>query len=130
MVIANDILQSWRNKDKEEELSEIIADRWLAEAQAEENKKSPKRRETIKPLREDEKYWHYLPHAYKAKKVVRNHPLTHTVIFFIDHNSAPPHQADIHVLLRTCLHPAHGVNTILNLRSAKEWADTLEPKHP
>ena len=51
--------------------------------------------------------------------------LSHTVVFFIDHKHAQPHQADIHVLLRTCLHPSHGVHLLLNERTAQEWAQSL-----
>ena len=65
--------------------------------------------------------------SYKAKPPVRMRPLSHTVIFFIDHKHAQPHQADIHLLLRTCLHPSHGVHILLNERTAREWAETLTP---
>lgn len=63
--------------------------------------------------------------AYKLKPLVRDQGITHTVLFFIDHKHAQPHQADIHVLLRTCLHPAHGVHLLLNERTVVEWGQML-----
>lgn len=66
--------------------------------------------------------------AHKAKPPVRLNKLSHTVIFFIDHRHAQPHQADIHVLLRTCIHPSHGIHLLLNERSAREWAETLRSR--
>jgi methylglyoxal synthase len=66
--------------------------------------------------------------AHDSKPPVRDGRLSHTVIFFIDHLTAQPHQADIHVLLRTCLHPSHGVHLLLNERTAVEWAQTLRDR--
>lgn len=57
---------------------------------------------------------------------VRREGLTHVVIFFINYLHAQPHEADIHVLLRTCLHPARGVHLILNNKTAREWASALK----
>jgi methylglyoxal synthase len=66
-----------------------------------------------------------LEKAHKAKPPVRNNGLSHTIVFFIDHKHAQPHEADIHVLLRTCIHPSHGVHILLNERTAREWGDNL-----
>lgn len=66
------------------------------------------------------------PHA--GAYSVRTEGLSHTVFFFIDHKHAQPHEADIHVLLRTCLHPARGVHLILNEKTAHEWGDTIRKK--
>ncbi|UCH93333.1 MAG: hypothetical protein JSV88_24070, partial [Candidatus Aminicenantes bacterium] len=63
--------------------------------------------------------------AYEYKPPVREKGVSHVVVFFIDHTHAQPHQADIHVLLRTCLHPSHGVHLILNERTAIDWGETL-----
>jgi methylglyoxal synthase len=63
--------------------------------------------------------------AHKTKPPVRKNGLSHTVVFFIDHRHAQPHEADIHVLLRTCIHPSHGVHILLNERTAREWGDNL-----
>lgn len=43
------------------------------------------------------------------------------ILFFIDHKSAHAHEADIHVLLRTCVDPLMCVNLILNSKMAEEW---------
>ncbi len=59
------------------------------------------------------------------QKNVRNEPLSHTVVFFIDYFHAQPHEADIHVLLRTCLNPHRGVHLILNEKTAIEWGEII-----
>ncbi len=60
-----------------------------------------------------------------GRRYVRRDGLTHAVVFFINYRYAQPHEADIHVLLRTCLHPARGVHLILNNRTARDWCDAL-----
>jgi methylglyoxal synthase len=64
---------------------------------------------------------------YKIKITheVRERKLSHTVLFFIDYYHAQPHEADIHVLLRTCLNPHRGIHLILNERTAIEWGETI-----
>jgi hypothetical protein len=59
------------------------------------------------------------------KHMVRKRDLSHTVFFFIDYQHARPHEADIHVLLRTCLNPHRGIHLILNERTAIEWGETI-----
>lgn len=56
---------------------------------------------------------------------VRKEGMSHTVLFFIDYYHAQPHEADIHLLLRTCLNPHRGVHLILNERTAIEWGETI-----
>lgn len=56
---------------------------------------------------------------------VRDKKLSDTVLFFIDYYHAQPHEADIHVLLRTCLNPHRGIHLILNERTAIEWGETI-----
>jgi methylglyoxal synthase len=58
-------------------------------------------------------------------KNVRRDPITHTILFFIDYHHAQPHEADVHVLLRTCLNPHRGVLLLLNNETAIHWAETL-----
>lgn len=59
------------------------------------------------------------------KHHVRDNQVSHTVLFFIDYYHARPHEADIHVLLRTCLNPHRGIHLILNERTAIEWGETI-----
>jgi methylglyoxal synthase len=47
------------------------------------------------------------------------------VIFFMDHKNLQPHQADIQVLLKTCLDPNNKVNLITNSRTAEKWANSI-----
>lgn len=56
---------------------------------------------------------------------VRKTSLSHTVLFFIDYLHAQPHEADIHLLLRTCLNPHRGIHLILNEKTAIEWGETI-----
>lgn len=72
----------------------------------------------------------YMKKMHMTKPLVRKQGLSHTVVFFIDHKHAQPHEADIHVLLRTCLHPSHGVHILLNERTAREWGENLRQTGP
>lgn len=52
----------------------------------------------------------------------------HHVLFFADNSKSHPHEADIHVLLKTCADPRNRINLILNSRMAEEWANRyLQP---
>lgn len=60
-----------------------------------------------------------------GERDVRDEGLSHTVLFFINYSRPQPHEADIHLLLRTCLNPHRGVHLILNERTAVEWGETI-----
>lgn len=59
----------------------------------------------------------------RSKKSYTEAPIYH-VIFFIDHKNLQPHQADIQVLLKTCLDPINKVNLITNSRTAEKWVNS------
>lgn len=67
----------------------------------------------------DEIYKWYGPNgrAYNGQYIL------HHILFFTDNRRSHPHEADIRVLLKTCVNPKHRVNLILNSRMAEEWAN-------
>ncbi len=103
MVIAAKICEEWPVEETEGE----------EETEKEDGKVRVERKVSVEP----------------KDKMVRDKALTHTVIFFIDYQHAQPHEADIHVLLRTCLNPHRGVHLILNERTAIDWGETIRPPH-
>lgn len=53
----------------------------------------------------------------------------HHILFFADNRRSHPHEADIRVLLKTCVNPQHRVNLILNSRMAEEWGKRYLPPY-
>lgn len=121
VVIADEIIDRW-TREKQDRDATMARLRDHLREKLQENRGS----DAVYEARVDEEK-HRM--AYKAKPLVRRQGITHTVLFFIDHKHAQPHQADIHVLLRTCLHPAHGVLLLLNERTAVEWGQLLHDWH-
>jgi len=106
VVIASRILAEWPGAPEKEKLNEFYASL----------KKGVVITEPLETLKE-------LTHG--RKPAVRVNGLSHVVVFFIDHLHAQPHDVDINVLLRVCLHPNHGVHLILNERTAIEWLEAM-----